>query len=57
MSVTQLKEQLQTDSSLVVLDVRTAAELENTLGKIDGVINKNNSKPTSTSSKCLKKIK
>ena len=39
MSVTQLKEQLQTDSSLVVLDVRTPAELESSLGKIDGVIN------------------
>jgi len=38
-SVTQLKKQLQTDSSLVVLDVRTPAELQSTLGKIDGVIN------------------
>ena len=39
MSVTQLKEQLQTDSVLIVLDVRTPAELESSLGKIDGVIN------------------
>jgi rhodanese-related sulfurtransferase len=39
MSVTQLKEQLQTDSSLILLDVRTPAELESSLGKIDGVIN------------------
>jgi len=39
MSVIQLKKQLQTDSSLVVLDVRTPAELESSLGKIDGVIN------------------
>ena len=39
MCVTQLKEQLQTDSSLIVLDVRTPAELESSLSKIDGVIN------------------
>jgi len=39
MSVIQLKEQLQTDSSLILLDVRTPAELESSLGKIDGVIN------------------
>ncbi len=39
MSVAELKEKLQTDSSLVVLDVRTPAELESSLGKIDGVIN------------------
>ncbi len=39
MSVAELKEQLQTDSSLILLDVRTPAELESSLGKIDGVIN------------------
>ena len=39
MSVAELKEQLKTDSSLVVLDVRTPAELKSSLGKIDGVIN------------------
>lgn len=39
MSVAELKEQLKTDSLLVVLDVRTPAELESSLGKIDGVIN------------------
>ena len=39
MSVNQLKEQLQTDSVLIVLDVRTPAELESSLGKINGVIN------------------
>ena len=39
MSVNQLKEQLQTDSVLIVLDVRTPAELESSLGKIDDVIN------------------
>ena len=39
MSVTQLKEQLQTDSVLIVLDVRTPAELESSLGKINDVIN------------------
>jgi len=38
-SVAELKEQLKTDSSLVVLDVRTPAELKSSLGKIDGVIN------------------
>ena len=39
MSVAELKEKLQSDSTLVLLDVRTPAELESTLGKIDGVIN------------------
>jgi rhodanese-related sulfurtransferase len=39
MSVTELKEKLLTDSTLVLLDVRTPAELESSLGKIDGVIN------------------
>ena len=39
MSITELKEKLQSDSSLVLLDVRTPAELESSLGKIDGVIN------------------
>ena len=39
MSVAELKERLLTDSVLVLLDVRTPAELEGSLGKIDGVIN------------------
>lgn len=39
MSVTELKEAVKTDSSLVILDVRTPAELTGPLGKIDGVIN------------------
>ncbi len=39
MSITELKEKLLTDSLLVLLDVRTPAELESSLGKIDGVIN------------------
>ena len=30
---------MKTDSSLVILDVRTPAELAGSLGKIDGVIN------------------
>lgn len=38
-SIAELKEKLQSDSSLVLLDVRTPAELESSLGKIDGVIN------------------
>ena len=39
MSVAELKEKLQSDSTLVLLDVRTPAELESSLGKIDGVMN------------------
>lgn len=39
MSVTELREKLLTDTSIVILDVRTPPELESTLGKIDGVIN------------------
>jgi rhodanese-related sulfurtransferase len=35
----QLKEKMQTDSSLVILDVRTPQELTGILGQIDGVIN------------------
>ena len=39
MSVAELKEKLQSDSTLVLLDVRTPVELESSLGKIDGVMN------------------
>ena len=39
MSVAELKEKLQSDSTFVLLDVRTPAELESSLGKIDGVMN------------------
>ncbi len=39
MTVAELKVKLQSDSDLVVLDVRTPEELEGSLGKIDGVIN------------------
>ena len=39
MSVAELKEKLQSDSTLVLLDVRIPAELESSLGKIDGVMN------------------
>lgn len=39
MSVTELKEKLPTDTTLVLLDVRTPQELVGPLGKIDGVIN------------------
>jgi rhodanese-related sulfurtransferase len=39
MTVDELKVKLQSDSDLVVLDVRTPEELEGSLGKIDGVIN------------------
>jgi rhodanese-related sulfurtransferase len=39
MSVAELKEKLQSDSTIVLLDVRTPAELESSLGKIDGVMN------------------
>lgn len=38
-TVNQLKEMMQTDSSLVILDVRTPQELTGNLGHIDGVIN------------------
>ena len=39
MNITELKEKLQTDSTLVLLDVRTPPELESSPGKIDGIIN------------------
>lgn len=39
MSIKELKQLINRDSSLVILDVRTAAELSGSLGKIDGVIN------------------
>jgi len=39
MSIAQLKEKLQSASTLILLDVRTPPELESSLGKIDGVIN------------------
>ena len=38
-SVSQLRDDMKSDSSLVVLDVRTPQELSGPLGKIDGVIN------------------
>lgn len=39
MTVKELQQQMETDSSLVVLDVRTVPELSGPLGKIDGIIN------------------
>jgi rhodanese-related sulfurtransferase len=39
MSVSQLKSAMKSDSSLVILDVRTPEELSGPLGHIDGVIN------------------
>ncbi|MBK7378936.1 MAG: rhodanese-like domain-containing protein [Ignavibacteriales bacterium] len=39
MSVQQLKEEMNANENLIILDVRTPAELEGPLGKIDGVIN------------------
>lgn len=38
-TIEKLKQLIKNDSSLVILDVRTPAELEGPLGKIDGVIN------------------
>ena len=38
-TVSQLRDQMKNDSSLVILDVRTPQELAGPLGKIDGVIN------------------
>jgi rhodanese-related sulfurtransferase len=38
-TVEQLKEKMKSDSSLVVLDVRTPEELKGPLGKIDGAVN------------------
>lgn len=37
-TIEQLKEKIKNDSSLVILDVRTAQELSGQLGKLDGVI-------------------
>ena len=37
-SIEQLKEKIKNDSSLVILDVRTAQELSGPLGKLDGVV-------------------
>ena len=39
MTIAELNVKLQSDSDLVVLDVRTPEELQGPLGKIDGVIN------------------
>lgn len=38
-TVGELKEKMKTDTSLVVLDVRTPEELKGPLGKIDGAVN------------------
>lgn len=38
-SVRVLKEKIQADTNLVILDVRTPQELEGELGKIEGVVN------------------
>ncbi|HSD64337.1 MAG TPA: rhodanese-like domain-containing protein [Ignavibacteriaceae bacterium] len=38
-SVNEFKQQIEGDSNLVILDVRTPEELTGPLGKIDGVIN------------------
>lgn len=39
MNVEELRQQMENDSTFVVLDVRTPPELTGPLGKIDGVIN------------------
>lgn len=39
MTVSELKEQIQKDPNIVVLDVRTAQELKGPLGQIDGAVN------------------
>lgn len=39
MTVEQLKQQMKNDSTIIILDVRTSAELVGPLGKIDEVIN------------------
>jgi len=39
MKVSELKQAMKSDSTLVILDVRTKEELAGELGKIDGVIN------------------
>lgn len=38
MTISELKEKMKTNPDLVILDVRTEAELNGPLGKIDGVI-------------------
>lgn len=38
-TVQELKDKMKTDTSLVVLDVRTPEELKGPLGKIDGAVN------------------
>lgn len=38
-TVGELKEKMKTDTSLVVLDVRTPEELKGPLGQIDGAVN------------------
>lgn len=38
-TVQQFKDKMKTDTSLVVLDVRTPEELKGPLGKIDGAVN------------------
>jgi len=39
MKVSELRQAMKSDSTLVILDVRTKEELAGELGKIDGVIN------------------
>lgn len=39
MSVQQLREEMKSNDNLIILDVRTPAELDGPLGHIDGVIN------------------
>ena len=39
MTVEQLKQKMKNDSTIIILDVRTSAELVGPLGKIDKVIN------------------
>lgn len=38
MTISELKEKMKNDPELIILDVRTEAELNGPLGKIDGVI-------------------
>ena len=39
MSISELKNKMKSDSTLIILDVRTPGELQGSLGKIEGVIN------------------
>lgn len=39
MSVDELKQAIKSDKNLIILDVRTPAELAGNLGQIDGVVN------------------